>query len=382
MGYPPLPHGPYGPQQPQQHPYGHGGYPPQQGGYGPQQGYPSQQGGYGSQQGGYPPGHGPGHLSPDDLPPRSARDVNALVALLAVGVPLLLLGGVAALVMVLTDTGRSTVITEAGGPNMIMPSRDALPGDPPADAAGQGTDPGLAVQPPPAGGGNDQPAVGAVTPPGTTTTTGQQPPAQTGTGQPGTGQTGTGTGQTGTGQTGTGQTGTGQTGTGQTGTGQTETGQTGTGQGGTGQGGTGQGALTAAVGGSITLQGTDPGLKMSVTVNRLVNPATPASDLLKPKTGNKFAAVEITLANVGQAVYSEMPSIGAWLIDAEGQQYRSTIVHDVREGQSFGGTANINGGDSRKGVIVFEVPQAARPAKFQFALNSGIASQKGEWTLS
>jgi hypothetical protein len=87
------------------------------------------------------------------------------------------------------------------------------------------------------------------------------------------------------------------------------------------------------------------------------------------------------LANQGVAVYSDSPSNGAVLIDGEGQQFRSTL-HQVSEGQSFGGSATINVGDSRKGVIVFEVPEGAKLVKFQFGLNSGFAQQKGEWTLS
>jgi hypothetical protein len=138
---------------------------------------------------------------------------------------------------------------------------------------------------------------------------------------------------------------------------------------------------TAAVGGTITLQGMDPGLKVKVTVTKLVNPATPAQDFMKPKAGNRFVAVEVTLENVGEAVYSDAPTNSGILIDGEGQQYRSTFS-DVREGQGFGGTATINKGDSRKGVIVFEVPEGAKLAKFQFGLNSGFAQQKGEWTLN
>ncbi|MEO3889520.1 hypothetical protein [Nonomuraea sp. B5E05] len=50
-----------------------------------------------------------------------------------------------------------------------------------------------------------------------------------------------------------------------------------------------------------------------------------------------------------------------------GQQYRSSF-HDVREGQSFGGSSTIHVRDTRKGVIVYEVPEGAKPAKFQYAL--------------
>jgi hypothetical protein len=139
-------------------------------------------------------------------------------------------------------------------------------------------------------------------------------------------------------------------------------------------------ASTATVGGSITLQGFDPGFKVAVTLNKVVNPAT-GDQFSKPQTGNKFVAVEVTLANQGQAVNSDAPNNSGILIDGQGRQYRSSF-HQVREGQGFGGMATINTGDSRKGMIVFEVPEAAKPAKFQFGPNSGFADQKGEWSLS
>lgn len=253
MGYPPQPQDPYGQQQPQQ-PYGYSG--PQ-----PQYGY------------GYQPPTGP--------PPPPRRSVG-LIVLLAVGVPLILLGGCAAVVFVLGDTGRDAVVTEVDSPNVAAPSREPTSNPPTVEAQTQEAK--------------------------------KEPSA-------------------------------------------------------------------AAVGGAITLEGRDPGLKMTVTVNQLVNPAAPAQDFMKPKSGNKFVAVQVTLANVGQAVYSDSPTNGAMLIDGEGQQYRATI-YDVREGQSFGGSATINAGDSRKGMIVFEVPESAKLVKIQFALNSGFADQKGEWTLT
>ncbi|MEU4231578.1 DUF4352 domain-containing protein [Nonomuraea sp. NPDC026600] len=253
MGYPQQPQDPYGQSGPQQ-PYGYGGPPPQ---------------------------YGYGYQPPTSPPPPPRRNVG-LIVLLAVGLPLMLLGGCAALVVVLGDTGRDVVVTEADSPNMVLPSREPASKQPTEEATAEAA---------------------------------KKEPS------------------------------------------------------------------TAAVGGSITLQGTDPGLKMTVTVNQLVNPASPAQDFLKPKSGNKFVAVQVTLANVGQAVYSDAPGNGAMLIDGEGQQYRSTI-YEVREGQAFGGSATINADDSRKGMIVFEVPESAKLVKFQFALNSGFADQKGEWTLN
>ncbi|MEU4578009.1 DUF4352 domain-containing protein [Nonomuraea sp. NPDC023979] len=267
MGYPQQPQDPYGqsgPQYPTQHPYGHSG---------PQPGY-----GYGYQPPTMPP------------PPPPRRNNTALIVLLAIGIPLLLLGGCAAVVAVLGQSAsREVVVTQADEPlNGVLSSQ------PETAAPGQETD----TAEPPASVPEEQPA----------------------------------------------------------------------------------GPSSATVGGSLTLEGRDPGLKMTVTVTRVVDPATP-DQFSKPETGSKLVAIELTLVNSGQAVYDDSPTNGATLIDAEGQQYRSTYS-DVREGQEFGGSSTINTGDTRKGVIVFEVPEKAGLGKFQFALDSGFADQKGEWTLS
>jgi uncharacterized protein DUF4352 len=242
------------------------GYPPQQDPYGQQQPY-----GYSGPQ----PQYGYGHQPPTGPPPPPRRNVG-LIVLLTVGVPLMLLGGCAALVVVLSDTGRDAVVTEADSPNKVLPSREPASKQPTEEA--------------------------------------KQEPS------------------------------------------------------------------TAAVGGAITLQGTDPGLKMKVTVDQFFNPATPAEDYMKPQTGTKLVAVQLALSNVGQAVYDSAPENGAYVIDDQGQQYQSTFSR-IREGQGFGGHATINVGDTRKGVIIFAVPEAAKLMKFQYGLNSGFANQKGEWTL-
>ncbi|MFF4197033.1 DUF4352 domain-containing protein [Nonomuraea sp. NPDC001831] len=255
MGYPTQPpHDPYG-QNPQQ-PYGSGPqYPQQSYGPGPQQ----QPYGYGYQQ-------------PTPPPPPKRSNLGLILAL-AIGVPLLLLGGCAAIVAVLGDsTSRDRIVTEADSPNASMP------------ATAPSTAPPRKAEP-----------------------------------------------------------------------------------------------STASVGGAITLEGFE-GLKMAVTLTKLVDPAT-AGQYQAPKAGYRLVAVQLTLKNVGPTVYSDSPTNGAVLIDADDQQYQSSF-QDVREGQGFGGTATINNGDSRKGVIVYEVPKSAKVVKFQFALNSGFADQKGEWTLS
>lgn len=258
MGYPP---------QPPQDPYG------QQYQSGPQQPY-----GHTTPQ----PQHGYGYQPPTGPPPPPRRNTG-LILLLAIGIPLLLLGGCAAVVLVLADTGREAVVTEADSPNLVLPSRQPEPTAPASSAAAE-----EAVE---------------------------------------------------------------------------------------------QGPSLAAVGGAITLEGNDAGLKMKVTVAQFFNPATPAEDYMKPKSGTKLVGIQLTLSNVGSAVYDGSPSNGAYVIDDQGQQYQTTYAR-VQEGQGFDGQATISAGDTRKGVILFAVPESAKLVKFQYGLNSGFADQKGEWALS
>lgn len=143
----------------------------------------------------------------------------------------------------------------------------------------------------------------------------------------------------------------------------------------------GQGApRPGKVGGTLTLQGNDPGVKVNVTVTKVVEKATPANEFLKPKSGNRYVAIELRIENKGQAVYSDAPSNGAKLIDDQGQQYNTTFS-EIREGVLFS-AVTVSPGDMRKGVVLYELPESVKLAKFQFALNSGFADQKGEWALT
>ncbi|QYC45974.1 Telomeric repeat-binding factor 2 [Nonomuraea coxensis DSM 45129] len=139
----------------------------------------------------------------------------------------------------------------------------------------------------------------------------------------------------------------------------------------------------AALGQPLTLTGTDPGVSVAVTVEQLVSPATPADELFKPATGNRFVAVQLALVNQGQSAYSDTLGVGALLVDASGQEYRANATARVREAQPFdgAGTVTVGAGESRRGALVFEIPETATPATFRFALDGGLAPQKGEWRL-
>ncbi|WP_436759318.1 DUF4352 domain-containing protein [Streptosporangium sp. V21-05] len=135
----------------------------------------------------------------------------------------------------------------------------------------------------------------------------------------------------------------------------------------------------AKVGETLTVKGLQSGVEVAVTLNRVIDNATPNNPYVKPKAGSRYIAIELTLKNIGQDVYTDSPGIGGALIDAEGQQHRPTFA-EVTEGIVFGGAVTVNRGDARKGLIVFEMPAAAKAVKLQFGVMFG--QQKGEWVLS
>lgn len=135
----------------------------------------------------------------------------------------------------------------------------------------------------------------------------------------------------------------------------------------------------AKIGQTITINGLNADTRIAVTLNRIIDRATSKNPILPPATGNRYAAVEITIKNVGKTSYSDSPLLGAAIIDTEGQQHRTALA-DIAEGTSFSEGITIAIGDSRKGVIIFQVPESAHLAKLQFGAT--FAQQKGEWLLT
>ncbi|MFC0039636.1 DUF4352 domain-containing protein [Actinomadura rayongensis] len=136
----------------------------------------------------------------------------------------------------------------------------------------------------------------------------------------------------------------------------------------------------ATVGDTITLAGNESGLKLEVTVVKVVPSARPKDEFSTPEPGKRFAAVQIRLKNVGSVTYDDSPGNGAQLIDTEDQQYDEDL-NDISLGTSIGTSVKLAPGSSRKGYLVFSVLKKARLSKFQFSLDSGFGPQTGEWLL-
>jgi hypothetical protein len=136
---------------------------------------------------------------------------------------------------------------------------------------------------------------------------------------------------------------------------------------------------SAAIGDTITLNGTDDGLVMDVTLMEVIDPAK-AQRYFGPGKNERLVAVRLRVENVGTLPYSDSPSNGAVLIDTADQAYDASIF-DSAAGPALG-SAKIAPGDARVGLITFEVSKGTTVAGFQLTLDSGFGPETGQWELS
>ncbi|PNG21753.1 hypothetical protein C1J00_12990 [Streptomyces cahuitamycinicus] len=134
------------------------------------------------------------------------------------------------------------------------------------------------------------------------------------------------------------------------------------------------------MGDSLDLTGLEDGESLAVTVVKVVDPARAENDFSTPDAGKRFVAVQFRLKNTGTAAYSDSPSNGARLVDAQGQSFDPTY-EDTAAGPGFPGSVTAAPGDSVLGFITFEVPVGSRIAKVQFTMSSGFAGDTGQWEV-
>jgi hypothetical protein len=136
----------------------------------------------------------------------------------------------------------------------------------------------------------------------------------------------------------------------------------------------------AKVGDTIALSGFE-GEKADVTVVKVVDHPKGADEFTAPESGKRFYAVQFRIKDTGGKAYSDSPSNGAKLVDSDGQSYQADFS-DTRAGAGFPGAVNIAPGSSGLGFITFQVPTGAKITQIQFGLDSGMADQTGQWTVS
>jgi hypothetical protein len=136
----------------------------------------------------------------------------------------------------------------------------------------------------------------------------------------------------------------------------------------------------AKVGDSITIKGIEAGEQVQVTLKKIADPAKPADEFFSPEKGNRWIGAQYEILNTGAKVYADTPGNGSQVADTEGQRF-GPVFADITAGPSMTNDATVQPGDKVLGWLVYEVPENAKLASIQFAMNSGFADQTGQWSL-
>ena len=134
---------------------------------------------------------------------------------------------------------------------------------------------------------------------------------------------------------------------------------------------------TGAIGDTITLTGTNIGVRMRTTVTDLIDPAETSRP---PRDGKRYVGVGLGLRSTGIAVY-EGQLASARLRYAGGA---ADPVLGVKADCSNGfdkDTVRIDTEQQASGCVLFEVPEDAEPRELLFALETVPPAAGGRWSL-
>jgi hypothetical protein len=133
---------------------------------------------------------------------------------------------------------------------------------------------------------------------------------------------------------------------------------------------------TGGIGDTITLTGTNIGVRLRTTLTGLVDPARATES---PGPGMRYVGVRLRLKSTGIAVY-EGPLENARLRYAGGVAEPALGVKAACS-HGFDGNVRIDVGLKAAGCLLFEVPENAAPREFVLALETVPPPAGGRWSL-
>ena len=136
----------------------------------------------------------------------------------------------------------------------------------------------------------------------------------------------------------------------------------------------------AHVGATLPLNGAS-GAAADVTLTQVIDPATPASQVITPDAGKRYVATLIKIEDTGTSSIQGDANNDSSLIGSDGQTYTPDFGA-VSECTNFnGGNYQLGVGESAVGCVIYQVPTSVIPAKYQFSPNSGFSGTFGEWII-
>jgi hypothetical protein len=118
-----------------------------------------------------------------------------------------------------------------------------------------------------------------------------------------------------------------------------------------------------------------------VTVTGVLDPAPASSADQTLRPSDRFVGVQLRLRNIGRGLYSESPLSDSKLLVTGGSEANGVNLLGGPCGGRFPLHVTLRPGSRASGCAPFELGPNQRPARFQFALDSGFAAEVGTWDL-
>jgi hypothetical protein len=132
---------------------------------------------------------------------------------------------------------------------------------------------------------------------------------------------------------------------------------------------------TADQGDAITLTGTNIGVRARVTVTGVTDPVRAAR---APKPGKRFVAVGLRLRTTGIAQLQDDLN---GILHHPGGKAKSLLGVKAPCSNGLQGFMGVDVGRTKRGCLVFELPESAQPREFALALEQVPTEAGGRWRL-
>jgi hypothetical protein len=137
------------------------------------------------------------------------------------------------------------------------------------------------------------------------------------------------------------------------------------------------------LGQSLTVQGEAPGVQLTVTFTKVVDPACAVGGSSLLDYGMKYVALYLDVVNSGSESYSGSMTNCTSGITSSGQEIGSWVYPTLSEGSvRLLRPVTLQPGDSASGYVVIEIPVNTHLTQINFTPDSGFANDTAGWRIS
>ncbi len=133
---------------------------------------------------------------------------------------------------------------------------------------------------------------------------------------------------------------------------------------------------TGEVGDAITLTGSNIGVRVRVTVTGVTDPVTTARP---PRPGKRWVAVGLRLRTTGITILED--DLNNATVSYRGGKAQSVLGNKAPCSNGLQDYMRIDVARTKRGCLVFELPESARPRELALALEQVPVEAGGRWSM-